>query len=255
MLDVHLPHKAAHTWVDFFIHVATICVGLLIAIGLEQTVEVFHHRNQVCELEEQMHEVLENDRQFVAKDREILRGSRAWLIDLQLAIIARRQGKAGGQPPPDDPRSLFVTIMPNLAPYEAAKQNGVIALLDTRRLRLFNRIEFQHEMMNRAFYQWLDTLKPITALRMRSDFEPDEHLNFRPLRVPDLAKLSAAELAEYQALIGTSIAYLDQVVARLRNFDALCDGILGGATDEADLIRRASAAIEAERTSDAHTKP
>ncbi len=45
MLDVHPPHEAAHTWKDFFIHVGTICVGLLIAIGLEQTVEFFHHRH------------------------------------------------------------------------------------------------------------------------------------------------------------------------------------------------------------------
>ena len=32
MLDVHPPHEAAHTWKDFFIHIATICVGLLIAV-------------------------------------------------------------------------------------------------------------------------------------------------------------------------------------------------------------------------------
>jgi len=35
MLDVHPPHEAAHTWKDFFIHIATIVVGLLIAIGGE----------------------------------------------------------------------------------------------------------------------------------------------------------------------------------------------------------------------------
>jgi hypothetical protein len=44
MLDVHPPHEAAHSWRDFFIHIATSVVGLLIAIGLEQTVEHFHHR-------------------------------------------------------------------------------------------------------------------------------------------------------------------------------------------------------------------
>jgi hypothetical protein len=32
MLDIHPPHEAAHSWRDFFIHIATICVGLLIAI-------------------------------------------------------------------------------------------------------------------------------------------------------------------------------------------------------------------------------
>jgi hypothetical protein len=39
MLDVHPPHHAASTWRDFFIRIITIVIGLLIAIGLEQTVE------------------------------------------------------------------------------------------------------------------------------------------------------------------------------------------------------------------------
>jgi hypothetical protein len=50
MIDVHPPHEATHTWKDFFIHIATIVVGLLIAIGLEQTVEFVHHRHQLAEV-------------------------------------------------------------------------------------------------------------------------------------------------------------------------------------------------------------
>jgi hypothetical protein len=50
MLDVHPAHHAASTWRDFFIHIATIVIGLLIAIGLEQTVEHFHQRHQLQEL-------------------------------------------------------------------------------------------------------------------------------------------------------------------------------------------------------------
>jgi hypothetical protein len=50
MLDVHAPHEAIHTWKTFFIHLATIVIGLLIAVGLEQTVEYFHHRRQVAEI-------------------------------------------------------------------------------------------------------------------------------------------------------------------------------------------------------------
>src|SRR6202167_5620564 len=50
MLDVHARHETVHSWKDFFIHIATIVIGLLIAIGLEQTVEYFHHRHQVAEM-------------------------------------------------------------------------------------------------------------------------------------------------------------------------------------------------------------
>lgn len=50
MLDVHPPEHAAHSWRDFFIHIATIVVGLLIAIGLEQSVEWMHERHVRHEL-------------------------------------------------------------------------------------------------------------------------------------------------------------------------------------------------------------
>jgi len=46
MLEVHAPHETIHSWKDFFIHIATITIGLLIAISLEQAVEYVHHRRQ-----------------------------------------------------------------------------------------------------------------------------------------------------------------------------------------------------------------
>jgi hypothetical protein len=54
MLDVHPPHETVHTWKDFFIHIATITIGLLIAISLEQTVEYLHHRHQAKEMADKL---------------------------------------------------------------------------------------------------------------------------------------------------------------------------------------------------------
>ncbi len=50
MLDVHPPHHAASTWRDFFIHIATIVIGLLITVALEQTVEAVRHSIERHEL-------------------------------------------------------------------------------------------------------------------------------------------------------------------------------------------------------------
>ena len=50
MIDIHPAPHAAHTLKEFFIHIATIVIGLLIAISLEQTLEYFHHRAQIEEL-------------------------------------------------------------------------------------------------------------------------------------------------------------------------------------------------------------
>jgi hypothetical protein len=52
MLDVHAPHEPINTWKGFVLHIATIVIGLLIAVGLEQTVEYFHHRHEVREARE-----------------------------------------------------------------------------------------------------------------------------------------------------------------------------------------------------------
>jgi hypothetical protein len=54
MLDVHAPHDTIHTWKAFFIHIATIVIGLLIAIALEQTVEYLHHRRQATEMADKL---------------------------------------------------------------------------------------------------------------------------------------------------------------------------------------------------------
>jgi hypothetical protein len=54
MLEVHAPHETVHTWKHFFIHIATITIGLLIAISLEQTVEYLHHRHQAKQMAEKL---------------------------------------------------------------------------------------------------------------------------------------------------------------------------------------------------------
>jgi len=55
VLDVHPPHEPVHGWRDFIIHIATITVGLLIALGLEATVEWIHHRQEVAETRDALH--------------------------------------------------------------------------------------------------------------------------------------------------------------------------------------------------------
>lgn len=51
MLEVHPPHEPIHGWRDFFIHLTTITIGLVIALSLEGCVEWRHHRHLVHEAE------------------------------------------------------------------------------------------------------------------------------------------------------------------------------------------------------------
>jgi hypothetical protein len=54
VLEVHPPNEPVHSWRDFLIHLATITIGLLIALSLEGCVEFWHHRSLVHEAEASM---------------------------------------------------------------------------------------------------------------------------------------------------------------------------------------------------------
>jgi hypothetical protein len=125
MLDVHPPHQAAHSWKDFFIHIATIVVGLIIAVGLEQTVELIHHAHQRRELREALRSTTEINDAWAKDDVERVDGRRHWALE-QLTAIE----KAG----PSGPLTLrrlprMELYSPNTGVWLAARQNGQAALL------------------------------------------------------------------------------------------------------------------------------
>ena len=88
VLEVHAPHEPIHTWKSFFIHIATIVIGLLIAVGLEQTVELFHHRHQRHQLAEALRRNGEGNRQFIKDDLAVAQGMLDWALE-QTAIVER----------------------------------------------------------------------------------------------------------------------------------------------------------------------
>jgi hypothetical protein len=61
MLDVHAPHESVHGWRDFLLHLFTITIGLVIALGLEGCVEWQHHRHLVHEAEQSLHTEIQNN--------------------------------------------------------------------------------------------------------------------------------------------------------------------------------------------------
>jgi hypothetical protein len=61
VIDVHPPHEPVHGWRDFLLHLLTITIGLLIALGLEGLVEWQHHRHLVHEAEASLHAEIESN--------------------------------------------------------------------------------------------------------------------------------------------------------------------------------------------------
>jgi hypothetical protein len=243
MHDMHAPHQLVHTWRDFFIHIATIVVGLLIAVALEQTIEALHHRNQRSKLEEEMRAVFESDIKVDEEDFRKLAQFRAYLAELRLAIQARVGGQSTpATPAADDPRMAILIIYPSLAPYEAAKENGTVALLPTDQLRLYSRIFYARDLTGASRDRWYVGLTALASFRERY-VDSAGSLGIGEIsKSPELGSLPSTELAEYAQLVSASIKETDLVVARLKIFDIECRAILGGARNEFDLIEKISRA-------------
>ncbi len=127
MIEVHPPHEDVHTWRQFCIHIAAITIGLLIAIGLEQTVVYFHHRHQLQEARRELAVELESNRRVVDMNLEATRKTMADL-DADMALLRTPQIS------PSDIRSKLVYGLGNIywpkdGTWQAVKQNGSLALM------------------------------------------------------------------------------------------------------------------------------
>ncbi len=95
MLDVHPPHEPVHGWRDFAVHLLTITVGLLIALGLESAVEALHHHELAVQARENIEHELQRNvahaKENIAKVQKALDA-----ININLAAArTRRDGKDG----------------------------------------------------------------------------------------------------------------------------------------------------------------
>src|SRR5437868_11859861 len=126
MIEVHPPHEDVHSWRQFFIHIAAITIGLLIAIGLEQTVVYFHHRHQLQEARRELASELESNRRVVGINLEAMRKTKADL-DAEMALLR------GPQISPNIGSKLVYELgnvyWPKDATWQAVKQNGSLGLM------------------------------------------------------------------------------------------------------------------------------
>ncbi len=240
MLEPHAPEKPIHSWRDFLVHIGAIAVGLLLALGLEQAVELVHHRHLRAEMETRIHGALEADLKIDADSFVQLRGNLAYLTELRNAVTARIDGAgAPAQPPLLDRRIALFIIFPGLAPYEAAQSNGSVALLEEGRIRLFNRLSFARQLMLVARDHFFsETVRLESFQRRFVDAHGFMAMNAVTTAV-DVTRLSKPELVEYRERIADLIAATEQLRSRIDLFDLEVRSLLNGASSESQLLDEA----------------
>jgi hypothetical protein len=138
MLDVHAPHESVRTWKDFLIHIATICVGLLIAVALEQTVEAVHHRHQ----REQILLSLDHDTRATFRDAKFAVGEYLRRIQWNQGRIEQVQAALSSHKPLVEGAHIerVGVVVPADPAWEAAKASGMIALFSQGEIAAYSEV-------------------------------------------------------------------------------------------------------------------
>jgi hypothetical protein len=145
MLDVHPPHESVHSWRDFFIHIATIVIGLLIAIGLEQTVESLHHRHLLHQARENLREEIQENQQLLAMDRKYLESNRHTMLQ-NIAIL--RQIKANPKQAHSPLQFPWQWSSPSAAAWNTARDTGALALMPYEQVQGYSLLYGQQDRVN-----------------------------------------------------------------------------------------------------------
>lgn len=199
MLDVHPPDHAAHTWRDFLIHIATIVVGLLIAIGLEQSVEFLHHRHELRETREALKREREENIQSYAFNTEGLRNNIASLRNNLLVLVYLHE-----HPHAKRTELPGVLIWPNFAAsmtdiaWRTAQTSNVVALMP--RDEVSDNAQLYEELKSLNEVE-ADSWKATTDAQSFAFRDPDPtHLSQEALE-KEIDLLKAALVAKYRVAV------------------------------------------------------
>jgi len=205
VIEVHAPHEPIHTWKDFWIHLGTITVGLLIAISLEQSVEKLHQLHERHELEAALRTEAQHNKEvgevnFAGYDEEM-----AWLqgIHEDIGVMLATRGKANL--PVRVPHfhaqfangekfgttgSVFETVV-----WDTADEDNRLVLLPDDEARAYS---MQYHYVGARYLEMQLAIRD--DLARQDAFEAQFGDIETPTR-PVLSRMSPADLKQYDALV------------------------------------------------------
>jgi len=172
-MEVHPPEHPIHSVRDFFMHLFTITIGLLIALGLEGLVEAAHNRHLLHTAEINLHDEIRDNRTLLAHDEATLTTSQQD-IEKNIALL---QAARAHQPITGSLSSQWKWNGMQLAAWETARNTGAIALMPYDDAQSYSIIYRQQSLMDdQALLYIRDIYHSSSALEGRklSDLQPAE---------------------------------------------------------------------------------
>jgi len=192
MHEVHPPHQTARSWRDFFIHIATIVLGLLIAVGLEQMVERIHEHYELRVAREALvREFQSNQANLAADESNWLETLARLKSNLLVLKFVREHPKTPQTELPGDLQWHQGAFRWDHAVWDTAENKGVVRLMS---LREANRNQAFYSLMTLISAQSLNDWDAINAAH-HFDLSDTTHLSAQQLN--DTIQLTEIALAKH----------------------------------------------------------
>ena len=194
MLDVHPAPHAASSSKEFFIHIATIVLGLLIAVALEQTVVYFHHRREVAEVREELRGEREANKNSFTSETTNWRWETAELEN-NLMVLAYLQ-KHPGTPDEKLPGRLvwFHASSPHSqAVWDAAKSSGLTSLMHREEVEQYEDTYNKLEQVDGARSLTWEAMNDAS----RYEFTESQLAHLNPAQISEIITLTQIALTKH----------------------------------------------------------
>lgn len=181
MHEIHPAHSTT-SMRDIFIHIGIITIGLLMALGIDQGVEYFHHRHQVAETREALRIERENNVQrFAMQTEEFYRFVPK--LKTNLAIYQYLRAHPGAPKSQWPGEFSWLGLMPYYVEsvWQTAQQSGVLQYMPPSEVR-----------SNGRLYHMLQMLSDDVNEMRKTKYQV--YLSF--VQQPDASKLTPAQLDE-----------------------------------------------------------
>jgi len=215
MLDVHPPHEGIHTWKEYLLHMSTIVLGLLIAIGLEQSVEALHRARERRELRASLNRDSKKIIADALQSEQVQTVVLAWIQQrrrvVQDAVTAHRPVAA-----PLAREPYFSSIVPINPAWNAAKSSGLLPLLTQEEVEAYSEMDSIFVRKETAYDAGISASKNFEQFESR-------YADPRNQDFIDLSSASPAELDRY-------IDLLDEEGIAWTFYSGVCGFLRGGET-------------------------
>jgi hypothetical protein len=174
MIDIHPPEHGIHGTRDFFLHLFTITIGLLIALGLEAGVEAIHHRHQREQAETLIRQEIQNNLADLRQGAPVVRAELKQMNLVLEALQALAQSKPATL---RESEFSFREAPIQDAAWRTANSTGVLNYMDYAEVERFadayKEQELLQTMEERALEDYLEMMPILSVSAKEGSVSPD----------------------------------------------------------------------------------